>query len=148
MALRNERSSVKLKMRQSGLTKCLTAPMVVGENGIREGAEAKTALRVHQAKSNPAPPPKMASKILSVNNCRITRLRLAPRQRRTPISFWRAAARASCRLAMLEQAMSSTIRVGVKTAPNTTHSLPLDWICPISALNGLTITLDLGSISE
>src|SRR5262245_26222148 len=135
MALRNERSSVKLNMRQPGLTKCLTTSMVIGDSGERERAEAKNALRVHQAMSNPAQPPKTASKILSVNNCRITRLRLAPRQRRTPISFWRAAARASCRLAMLEQAMSSTIRVGVKTAPNATHLEPLELIGPRSDPN-------------
>ena len=47
---------------------------------------------------------------LSVSNCRISRTRLAPTDKRTAISRLRVVVRASCRLATFTQAISNRIR--------------------------------------
>ena len=60
------------------------------------------------ANSQPTPPPGSASSRLSVNSCPTIRRRPAPSARRMPISFTRAAARASSRFATLAQATSNT----------------------------------------
>ena len=62
-----------------------------------------------QVKSSAMTPAIRPSRALSVSNCRMRRRRLAPRERRRHSSLWREAARASCRLATLAQAMTSTI---------------------------------------
>src|SRR2546430_9853168 len=56
-------------------------------------------LNDQNANSDPNAPPSMESRRLSVNNCRTRRHRLAPMDSRSAISFWRAEARASRRLA-------------------------------------------------
>ena len=48
------------------------------------------------------------SRTLSISNCVMMRLRLAPIDNRTAISRWRLVARASSRFAVLAQAMSSS----------------------------------------
>ena len=58
----------------------------------------------------PIAPPMIESARLSVSSCRNTCARAAPMAVRTAISFCRATARASNRLAMLAQAISSTKR--------------------------------------
>ena len=63
----------------------------------------------------PRAPATNASSTLSVSSCRMTCQRLAPIATRTLISPVRRAARASRRLATLEQAISST----KPTAPNS-----------------------------
>ena len=63
-------------------------------------------------------PPASETRMLSVSSCLSRRSRVAPRAVRTAISFERAAARASSRLATLAQAMRSTN----PTAPRSTSS--------------------------
>ena len=62
----------------------------------------------HRAMSIPAMPPMAASNRLSVNNCLMRRARVAPIDSRTEISFWRAVARESSRLATLAHTSSRT----------------------------------------
>jgi len=83
---------------------------------------AANVSKLHQARNNPATPPNKASNKLSVSNCRITRQRLAPRHRRTPISRCRDAARANSRLARLEQAINNTMPVALSTIPKVRHA--------------------------
>ena len=60
------------------------------------------------ARSRPAAPPNTASSRFSVSSCRMNLHRPAPMESLSAISFCRAAPRASSRLAMLAQAISST----------------------------------------
>ena len=60
------------------------------------------------ATSKPAPLPSAARIVLSVNNCRTMRKRLAPTARRTAISLRRAEARTRSRLATFAQAINKT----------------------------------------
>ena len=108
------------------------------------GHSGTVAFRLHQAKVSPATPPSPASKRLSVSNCRITRQRFAPRQSRNPISFWRAAPRASSKLARLAQAMSSTMPLATSTMPEPASASAVP--CPVK-FAGKTRTLSFGSIS-
>ncbi len=62
----------------------------------------------HTASSIPTEPPSNPSSVLSVSSCRSTRTRDAPIDSRMAISFRRAVARDSRRLARLAQTMSST----------------------------------------
>ena len=64
--------------------------------------------RQPQASSNPSAPPATLSSVLSVNNWRIRRPRLAPNAARTAISCSRRMIRASARLATLAHAINST----------------------------------------
>ena len=66
----------------------------------------------------PAAPEIAASSRLSVSSCRTIRARPAPSAMRRPISFWRAVARASSRLATFTQPISNTM----PTAPSSTSS--------------------------
>ena len=68
----------------------------------------------HTARNNPSNPPVNESTTLSVNNCRTTRMRLAPSAARMAISLCRDIARASSRLATFAHAIKST----QPTAPN------------------------------
>ena len=63
---------------------------------------------VQCATSSPASPPNAASSSDSISSCPIRRARPAPSDRRMAISLARAADRASSRLAMFAQAISST----------------------------------------
>ena len=63
---------------------------------------------VQRATTRPSAPPSAASSADSVSSCRTSCQRLAPIDSRTAISLARAAPRASSRLAMLAQAISST----------------------------------------
>ncbi len=86
--------------------------------GSSPGLSATTERTPQYASSRPSTPPASASSRLSVSSWRTSRSRLAPSAVRTAISFERAAARASNRLATLAQAMSSTN----PTAPSSTSS--------------------------
>ncbi len=66
-----------------------------------------------QVNSSATPPASRPSRALSVSNCRMIRRRLAPSDSRMHSSFWRDAARASCRLATLAQAITSTIPTAI-----------------------------------
>ena len=72
------------------------------------GSEALIARTAHTAPMMPPRPPKTDSVTLSTSSWRSRRMRDAPSAVRTAISFCRAVARASSRLAMFAQAMSST----------------------------------------
>ena len=73
-------------------------------------------LSVHCATNSEANPPTRASSTLSVSSCSTRWRRVAPSASRTPISVARPAPRASSRLAMLAQAMSSTMAVTEKSS--------------------------------
>ena len=73
--------------------------------------------------TTPIAPPTIDSIRLSASSWRSSRLRLAPIAVRMAISFCRAAARASSRLAMLAHAISST----KPTAPSSTSSAVCSW---------------------
>ncbi len=72
------------------------------------GSSDMISASVQCATKMPAIPPNAASSSDSVSNCPISRARPAPIDSRTAISLARAAERASSRLAMLAQAISST----------------------------------------
>ena len=52
--------------------------------------------------------------MLSVNSCCASRLRVAPNATRRAVSFWRVTARVSRRLAMLAEAITSTMPTAAK----------------------------------
>jgi hypothetical protein len=68
--------------------------------------------------ASPSSPPATASIVLSVSSCRTSRSRPAPRAVRIASSFWREAARASSRWAILAQPISRTS----VTAPHNSRS--------------------------
>jgi len=72
------------------------------------GARARKASTPQEANNNPARPPAIDSKRLSVDSCRARRKRDAPRAARTAISRRRPEVLESIRLATFEQAMRST----------------------------------------
>ncbi len=72
--------------------------------------------RVQRATSTLAPPPSTARRHDSTSSWLMTRPRLAPSESRTAISIARLAPRASSRLAMLAQAISSTSAVSPKSS--------------------------------
>ena len=86
--------------------------------GNDAGLSASRASMPQPANSTPSPPPMRERTRLSVSSCRTSRQRLAPSAVRMAISFWRAAARASSRLATLAQVMIRT----KPTAPSSTSS--------------------------
>ena len=63
---------------------------------------------IHTEIKNPSAPAPAATSMLSVNNWRMSRARLAPSARRTAISLRRSAARASIMFATLAHAISIT----------------------------------------
>ena len=77
-----------------------------GESPV--GRKFSRARSIHTASARPAAPPASDSVRLSTNNCETMRERLAPRARRTAISFCRAVARAISRFATLAHAINST----------------------------------------
>ena len=82
------------------------------------GRKPSRNLVVQEAMTRPSRPPIPASITLSTSSWPTMRPRLAPRARRTAISFCRAVARAISRLATLAQAISST----PATMPSSSHS--------------------------
>ncbi len=94
--------------------------------GASAGARATSASTPHMPSSRPATPPAAAMTRLSVASCRTIRPRLAPSAMRVASSRRRPDARASSRLAMLAQAMSST----KVTAPASATSA--GRICPVT----------------
>ena len=76
------------------------------------------ALKLHAASPMPNAPPTDASKMLSASSCPMIRPGPAPIAARTANSREREVARASSRLAMFADAISSTN----PTAPNSIHS--------------------------
>ena len=110
---------------------------------IIEGTNVFSTRTPASARSNPRPAPRNASNTLSVKNCRVRRKRLAPSASRNAISFSRAAARASSKLATFAQAIRRT----KPTAPSRMSNAGL--MSPtISSCNGVTVApirvLDLG----
>ena len=101
----NPLSSVTLAVnaktvQSSGILNCALSQGLASSSGIiRQPAKAR---------ATPNAPPRAESKKLSVSTPRSTRARPAPRASRTPISRCLAIERANSRLAMLEQASSST----------------------------------------
>ena len=85
--------------------------------------------------NSPTAPPITASKTLSVKNCLVRRDRPAPRAKRNAISFCRAAARASNKLATFAHAINRTN----PTAPNSTRRAGLmsPTTCSCSAVTTL-----------
>ena len=77
--------------------------------GIAWAIIVADTLRKAQVKRSAMLPAIRPNKALSVRSCRMRRCRLAPSERRRHSSLWREAARASCRLATLAQAITSTI---------------------------------------
>ena len=118
-------------------------PYSAGRSAANTATNTSSKTQVNRSATTPASRP---SRALSVNNCRIRRNRLAPSERRMQSSFWRDAARASCRLATLAQATTSTIptatmmsRMANRNPPYSlrgggTESRPeeLRWrVCPV-----------------
>ncbi len=91
---------------------------ISSRRGMLPGFMARTTERLNSAMARPAAPPRIASRILSVSNCRTIRCQPAPRAVRMATSFSRPAARVSSRLATLAQAISSTS----VTEPTSTSS--------------------------
>ena len=89
-----------------------------GESPV--GRKFIRARSIQTASASPAAPPASDSVRLSTSNCEIIRDRLAPKARRTAISFCRAVARAIRRFATLAQAIS---RTSPTTAVSTSSGL-------------------------
>ena len=94
------------------------------KRGTSAGMESCRRSTPHSASRAPKTPPARDSMTLSVRSCRRRRARPAPNEARIAISFCRAAARDSSRLATLAQAMSRTkataprrISRAVRTSP-------------------------------
>ena len=86
----------------------IVAGNLQAEIGDTSGDERDEQARAGGSESNLRRPPRAATSRLSASNWRIKRERGAPSARRTASSRWRPLARASMRLAMLAQAISST----------------------------------------
>ena len=91
---------------RSGVTLKTIVPNSAGTAPATSSARSRRIS--HVTTSAPAPAARPSS-VLSVSSWRITRKRLAPSDSRVTISVWRARARASCRLATLAHATTSTI---------------------------------------
>ena len=83
MPVRSERPSVKASTRRSscGSRALISLPP--------HSVTSKSPSLIQSANRTPSAPPTVASKTLSVNNCRTKRQRLAPKASRTAISFFR-----------------------------------------------------------
>jgi hypothetical protein len=87
------------------------ASMVMAGKGRVPGGRTRLRMRIAaMAARRPKMPPPAQSATLSMRSWRTRRWRVAPMAVRMAISLWRAAARASRRLAMLAQAMRRTKR--------------------------------------
>ncbi len=114
MPVANAVTIVNSRTRASGCRSIASAC----RNGGRNDQSSDCA---QYASRSPAAPPIIASSVPSVRSCRIRRPRLAPSDRRTAISFWRTAARASRRFATLAHAISSTRpTIPISTPPAAT----------------------------
>jgi hypothetical protein len=91
-------------------------------SGMSGGINPSSALVIHKARANPNAAPMNVNNMLSAASWRSRRPRLAPRERRTAISFWRSVERVKRRLATLMQQMRKT----KATAPNKSRSRVLD----------------------
>ncbi len=89
---------------------------------VREGAKGVSIPPVQTMRSSPPKPP--AAEILSVNNCRMIRMRLAPRAERTAISLCLAVAQVSSKFATLAQAISRTNVTAPRRTRSTTRIRP------------------------
>ena len=76
-------------------------------------------------------PPSTASSTDSVRTCVMSCRRVAPSESRTAISVVRFAARASSRLAMLAQAMSSTMPVTAKSSVSGSRDAVIAELWPL-----------------
>ncbi len=85
---------------------------------------------VQRATTSPATAPSAASSSDSVSSCPMSCQRLAPIDTRTAISLARAAARASSRLAMLAQAISSTNAVTPSSSISGAFASGRAELCP------------------
>ena len=83
----------------------------------------------HFAMANPATPPIAESSKLSVSNCRIRRMRLAPIATRRAISLRRAMARVNSRLATLVQAISKTNPTVASKTRSVGRTAPTTFSC-------------------
>ena len=111
-----ESPSVKSPTRQSGAAESVRAASWKGSARI-------SASPTQYASCRPTRPPASESVTLSTSCRRTRRMRLAPSARRTAVSFSRAEARVSSRLATLAHAISSTR----PTMPISTTSGVPDW---------------------
>jgi hypothetical protein len=94
------------------------------------GSMPRMARSVHCATMMLATPPMSARTMDSVRSWRMTCVRLAPSERRTAISVLRVAPRARSRLAMLAQAMSSTMPVMPKSSMSGVFASWCMELCP------------------
>ena len=78
------------------------------QKGMSMGIALSSRSSPHSASTNPSAPLIKPSSKLSVSSCRKMRLRFAPSAARIAISFCRAVARASNRLATFTQAINNT----------------------------------------
>ncbi len=103
-----------------------TCPSIVKR--IQNGIPPRMLALIHcsrpKAKATPSAAPVRATSTLSVRSCRTTRQPSAPSATRTAISFERAVARASSRLATLAHAMRSTNPTAAIMINSTGRMLP------------------------
>jgi len=96
--------------------------IVLVGGGLQSGLIALSARLPAQATARLAAPPRIARTRLSVSSSRMRRPRPAPSASRTATSFFRATARATCRLARFTQAISRTIATAPKSTSNDRRS--------------------------
>ena len=96
-------------------TSAVPSSPTVSSLGMSCGASVFSASTPQRASTMPSPAPVSATTRLSVSSSATSRRRLAPSDARMASSVCRAVPRTRMRLAMLAQAMSSTM----PTAPNT-----------------------------
>ncbi len=98
---------------------------------------------INSAPSRPAEDPRRRPEgraaCPSVSSCRINRQRLAPSERRTAISFWRTAARASNRFATFAQAINSTRPTIVINRPPAITTFPRNPGLIVACASGTTV---------
>ena len=114
MAMPAPRATARAKSSTEGSTKPLSFARIVSAPGAR----AASSLASHDASTTPPAPPARPSRTLSVINCWVTCLRVAPSALRMLNSLVRVAARVSMRLAMLRQAMNRTHTTAAKRTVN------------------------------
>ena len=105
---------------------------------------ASNALSPKIDKPRPTRPPTKASSTLSTSSCRITCRRVAPTEKRIPISLARSAARASSRFATFAQAISSTKTTAPINDQSTVRMGPPAVIAPTRSTNGVSPLSSLG----
>ena len=91
---------------------------------VPDGTMAMMAFNPPYASSPPKAPPKIASSRLSVSSCWMRRRRLAPREMRTAISFWREVALASNKLETFAHEINSS-RATAPSRVNKPLRMPL-----------------------